>query len=318
VRTSSQSYSLKYSVERVVSLASITDLSPTGFENLSFDIVRDMRFHSVQWRTPGADGGRDIEALREISDPTFGIYSEKWFIECKQYSASVNWPTVYEKIAHADALDADYLFLLVSSSASPQCLDRMKSWNDGHRRLKVRIWGQHEIMAHLELRRHILIKYGLCDHPEMKSNFSAIALELTKIISTVHATYSNKRDASRSLDYANAMSLCWSERARQVERLGHFYPLPKFTDGSHLEWLQEACTSSEDLTYGDNLFLSWLRFILDREIKFQMIDGIIFVTLNNDLESEMVQQAVSLNTVEYLSDGEIIIDGLEVRVEGRR
>lgn len=60
---------------------SISDLSPTEFENLIYDLMVAKGMVNVVWRTPGADGGRDIEAdsiHRDISD---ALGFSKWYIE---------------------------------------------------------------------------------------------------------------------------------------------------------------------------------------------------------------------------------------------
>jgi hypothetical protein len=42
-------------------LKSLHDLSPRQFENVVYDLVSAAGLRNAVWRTPGADGGRDIE-----------------------------------------------------------------------------------------------------------------------------------------------------------------------------------------------------------------------------------------------------------------
>jgi restriction endonuclease Mrr len=75
-------------------LEKIKKLEPRRFENLVFDLVQIIGLENVVWRTPGADGGRDIEGDMEVRDMSGGLVLQKWFVECKRYRASIDWPTV--------------------------------------------------------------------------------------------------------------------------------------------------------------------------------------------------------------------------------
>jgi hypothetical protein len=64
-------------------------LKPTAFENLSFDLVTAAGLQNAVWRTPGADGGRDIEATMPVMDISGEVTHQKWYIECKRYKHSL-------------------------------------------------------------------------------------------------------------------------------------------------------------------------------------------------------------------------------------
>jgi hypothetical protein len=96
-----------------------TNLSPYQFENLTYDLLQAAGLKRLVWRTPGSDGGRDIEGLYTAIDFSSYHYTQKWYIECKRYSSSIDWPTVWNKIAYADARKVDFLLLVTNSNPSP-------------------------------------------------------------------------------------------------------------------------------------------------------------------------------------------------------
>src|SRR5258706_15282013 len=96
-------------------------LHERDFENLVFDLAIAAGLRNATWRTPGSDEGRDIEGELTTVDFSGHTSVQKWYIECKRYSSSVDWPTVWEKIAYADAHAADYLLVVTTSHLSPQC-----------------------------------------------------------------------------------------------------------------------------------------------------------------------------------------------------
>lgn len=243
----------------------IEDLSPVTFENFCFDIIRDMGFYNPSWRTPGPDGGRDIEAWRNTVDPTFTVYSEHWFIECKKYSSSINWPIVHEKCAHAEALGADYLFLMTTSSASPTCTDRIGAWNKLGKKPKIRVWGGHDITAHISIRPHIKMKYGLDLRIKETIDFTGVSLEMSKIIATMHSLHTFNRNVGPALEYANTLARCWAERAHQLNTFGKFLKFPQDIDIANLLFTNFRDTDRRRVDLGELLNLSWLRFILEKD-----------------------------------------------------
>jgi Restriction endonuclease len=91
-----------------------TDLSPHQFENLTVDLLQVAGLKRLVWRTLGPDGGRDIEGFYTSIDFSNYYYTKRWYIECKRYSSSIDWPTVWNKIAYADARKANFLLFVTN------------------------------------------------------------------------------------------------------------------------------------------------------------------------------------------------------------
>ncbi len=178
------------------------------FENLSFDILSLRGIENLVWRTPGRDGGRDLEGSLIRVDFAGETTVEKWYFECKRYTSSISWPTVFEKIAYAQSADADYLLILTSSNFSPQCRDEVTRWNSTHRRPQVREWPGYYISTILEAHPQILLKYSLGGKPK---NLPRSTLELSlEIAKSTQAAYSASELGQSSASYIE-LAACLSD-----------------------------------------------------------------------------------------------------------
>jgi hypothetical protein len=136
-------------------------LSPTAFENLVFDLISIIGLQNVNWRTPGADGGRDIEGDCFLNDLSGYRIRERWYIECKRYSNAVAWPIVFEKLSFASNHQTDYLLFVSTATPSPACTSEISTWNASNRSPKIRFWGGPELEALLLSNPILISKYSL-------------------------------------------------------------------------------------------------------------------------------------------------------------
>ncbi|WP_306589573.1 restriction endonuclease [Geothrix sp. 21YS21S-4] len=158
-------------------------LTPTEFENLIYDLMILNGLQNAVWRTPGADGGRDIEGQALSIDLSGNIEMQKWYVECKRYSKSIDWPTVYGKIAYADNHGADYLLLCTTTSYSPNCKTEISNWNRARRRPIVRVWDSVELERKISHESVLLIKYGLEFNDKIiESSIFSLTQFLTKVV----------------------------------------------------------------------------------------------------------------------------------------
>lgn len=159
-------------------MKTIDELTPTEFENLTFDLICATGFRSVVWRTPGSDRGRDIEAIFHNVDACGSEFIEKWYIECKHYKSAISWPIVYHKVAHADAHGANFLLMVSNSNPSPSCEDEINNWNL-NRYPKIRFWKGYQLESILRPHKALAAKYQLVDG----ENVAPLAIyDLAKIL----------------------------------------------------------------------------------------------------------------------------------------
>jgi hypothetical protein len=170
-------------------LERVSALEPTSFENLTLDLLRAAGFRNLVWRTPGADGGRDIEGEQLFTDLSGADTVEKWYIECKRYSTSVDWPTLWKKVSFAENQEADYLLLVTNSQPSPQCETEIRRWNDRRKRPAIRVWRGYDIPGRVRINEDIAVGHGLFKGALITSS---LAIGLTSVLSKLsQAAYSS-------------------------------------------------------------------------------------------------------------------------------
>ncbi|WP_186252468.1 restriction endonuclease [Burkholderia gladioli] len=205
----------------------LIDLTPTQFENLTFDLMTARGMKNVSWRTPGADGGRDIEGLIVTSDFSQAQTSERWFVECKRYKGSVDWPTIYTKIAYADSNKVDVLLMCTSAQFTPAAITQADNFNSSKRGIVVRLWPRHQMESVLQQHPDICMKYGLTDVPLTPAKSALqLALALSKSVGTHYsAVIFNDGDPDPMLESAHALALLLQRRMEDFEREKRFHPI---------------------------------------------------------------------------------------------
>ncbi|QIL74256.1 restriction endonuclease (plasmid) [Diaphorobacter sp. HDW4B] len=201
-------------------------LTPEQFENLTFDLISSLGLQNVTWRTPGSDGGRDIEA-NEIGPDFSGLHvSKRWFIECKKYTGSVDWPTIYAKVAYADSHSADYLLMCTPSKYTPAAITQVANWNAGRRSLQIRLWAGHEIERQLLGFPDLVSKYGLAALPTAPGkSLLSLALGLSKSVSTYHSSLVfNDSPTDPMLEAAQLFADLLTQRVDDIEKKGRIQP----------------------------------------------------------------------------------------------
>jgi hypothetical protein len=166
----------------LVTRKELLKLKADEFESLVCDLLILHGLQNATWRTPGADGGRDIEGRVDVLDLSGNVETQKWYIECKRYSKSVDWPTVYHKIAHADNHRADYLLICTTASLSPACKSEIKTWNNGSRIPKIRYWDFSDLIRKIDKEPIIKTKYGFNSND---TNISLSMLPISRLVSKI-------------------------------------------------------------------------------------------------------------------------------------
>jgi hypothetical protein len=188
-------------------LKAISKFEPRDFENLAFDLLQSAGMRNMVWRTPGADGGRDIEGQCVFNDLSGAITVQKWYVECKRYSSPVDWPTLWGKIAYADNQEADFLLLVTNSNPSPQCETQLSAWNAQRRRVQVRVWRGYEIANILDGYPAVATKYGLRDKPApIDVEFLPLFIEVTKVAQASYTALELNADPGPGLEVAASLT----------------------------------------------------------------------------------------------------------------
>jgi hypothetical protein len=169
-------------------LARLKHIPEREFENLVYDLAVACGLQNVSWRTPGPDAGRDIEGSFVRTDFSGSRDVENWYIECKRYSRSIDWPTVYGKLSYAQNHGVDFLLLASNAPISPRCRDEVNRWNAKVSRPKIRTWVGAELEGLLLAHQDICLKYGWTFAQTLHPiTFMFLAENLARL---VHAAYS--------------------------------------------------------------------------------------------------------------------------------
>ncbi len=214
------------------------ELDHTDFENLVFDLMTAQGMLNVTWRTPGADGGRDIEGTVVHSDFSLTQTAQKWYVECKRYKTSVNWPIIYEKIAFAHSNAADVLLMCTSSKFTPVAINEVTKWNNAKIGPTIRLWPGHLIEILLNKHQDIAWKYGLDNAPlPITGSTFDLTLSLSKcVISHCSELEFAGETISPMLWAALTISNLLQTKMESVERVGRFehisYQTTQFDTGT--------------------------------------------------------------------------------------
>ncbi|WP_315779427.1 MULTISPECIES: restriction endonuclease [unclassified Bradyrhizobium] len=222
-------------------LRSFLDLSPTEFENFLYDILSSSGARNLTWRTPGADGGRDIEGDVYVRDLSGYFAKQRWYYECKRYATSLDWPLVYGKVAYADANGADFLLIVTTSSPSPACETQISKWNNERKSPLIRVWRGYELDVIASQFPAIAAKYGLRQAPQPTAGeFVDIGLEISKITQAAYASAVVGTDSLPAVEAASALSELFSTRAEHLAQHGRFMPLLQDHVNELYPWLHTS------------------------------------------------------------------------------
>ncbi|MGP4131848.1 restriction endonuclease [Pantoea tagorei] len=274
----------------------LLNLSPTKFENLTFDVVTALGLRNPVWRTPGSDLGRDIEGDYFISDLS-GLYQkQKWYIECKRYTSSVDWPTIWNKIAYAETHVADVLLFVTSSSLSPQAVDQVRLWNEKNKKPTIRFWGAVDVCAKLNLHPQIAKKYGL--KPDTDSNIEFFAPSIDLLLRITNSLSPDIGEVSQArLWLLHSFSELVSQRMLDANT-GYGFCFKEHTAIDYFDWIDVSKVNLMPFDkYSTRVLLAYLFFVLKKAPSiFEKSPSSIHLQLPRELiESE-------LNHIKIISD----------------
>ena len=219
-------------------LARLSDLSPREFENLVFDCAKAIGISNLVWRTPGADGGRDMEGLVYTRDISGHQKTDIWYVECKRYNTSIDWPTVWKKIAYADVLDADVFFLVTNNNPSPKCESKIQEWNAKKKKPIIRVWRGYDFPSFLRSQPSISASYGLAPNlSPAQGQLISLSDLILRITHSAYAACIFDHDPLPALETASALSELLHHRLADFQSFGRFVSGPKALLAPQYDWL---------------------------------------------------------------------------------
>lgn len=144
-----------------------TGLSPTEFEEFCFDLLSESGFHNVDWRkgTPKnaspSDRGRDLVAIRTLSDVDGHKFDERWFVDCKHYSRGVPPDALQGTIAWAQAERPDTVLFVASGFLTNGAKDWIAKFLETRPPFRIRVWEMPQLRHLLMDRLDIAFKHDV-------------------------------------------------------------------------------------------------------------------------------------------------------------
>lgn len=265
-------------------LESLRALAPTEFENAVYDLVSLAGLRNAVWRTPGADAGRDIEGEYPTIDFSGFHASVRWYVECKRYEKSVDWPTVWEKIAYAENHGADCLLVVTTAPLSPQCKTEISRRNADNRRPKVRFWDATNLEQVLGRYPAVIVKHGLSKEPHLApESLLSLAQQSSKVIQAAYGIAELAGNDNPALEAASAVSELLTVRLRDAEMGGQLSGTEFILAHDGYPWLKPANAPtllSRFDRYGLRAVLAVIRHIsAAKELMAATDDNMVTLTL---------------------------------------
>jgi hypothetical protein len=179
-------------------------LVPREFEHLCYDLLVLSGLRNAIWRTPGPDQGRDIEGEFLSIDLSEGLSVQRWYVECKRYKASLDWPTTFSKLAYAANHDADFLLLITTSHVSPRAREEIARRALRHERPMIRVWDAPSL-ENLVIRHPFLLDKYRIHSTTTEAPRSALIGLASRTIQSAYGHGVLAGDTSPALEYAASL-----------------------------------------------------------------------------------------------------------------
>lgn len=293
----------------------IDDLSPVEFENMTYDLLQCVGLINLVWRTPGQDGGRDIEGLHSIRDLSGYVSIERWYVECKRYSSAIDWPTVWQKVSYAHNAGADYLLVVTNSNPSPNCESQITAWNNSEKSPKIRFWRGYEISGLLKLHKKVAVKYEMEFLGEAKGSFVSVSEVMRGLVLSAYA-FSEINDFNNpALEVAAAIAELIAVRMRNLDEYGRMAFSRVNSEGSFYDWID--CDDEIDFLdeFGFRAIVALFRYTTrsGRVRVKKDNDAILLIPLSSKLSvTSAATEAISITSFWTAYEASISVDGSSI------
>jgi hypothetical protein len=163
-----------------------SDLKASDLEECVYWLLDAMGAKDLEWRAGGtgdgaADGGRDLEARFYVPAVDGELETQRWWIECKGRSSTVDPDEVKSAVNNALALaDLDCLVVVTNTQFSNPTRDWVKAWQVSHPKPKIKLWD------HSQLERF------LSRHPDVVLRLFSDALSIDGRLAALESRFWNK------------------------------------------------------------------------------------------------------------------------------
>lgn len=177
-------------------------ITPEEFEKLIYFLLDEMGMKNIEWRKGGegisaTDGGRDLECEFYNLYPDGTMRKERWWVEVKYRSKTLQTSKVQEVILNALGVpELDVIIIVTNTSISNKARDWIKNLSQQAHPKRVIIWEGHQ-MERL-----------ICSHPTIIYKFFPTALTLNARLKSTHQRFLSQL----ALPSATELSDFWKNR----------------------------------------------------------------------------------------------------------
>ena len=171
-------------------------------EECIYWLLHAMGARDLQWRVGGtgqgaADQGRDLEATFYSSDPAGEMSQQKWWVEAKGRTGTVEKEAVVASAQNASVFQGvDILVIATNTQFSNPTTDWIKEWNAQKPKPKIRLWDRSTLERHL------------CAHPEVAARLFARSLSPQGRLEFVRSQFWNQAQPAD----APSLRIFWQQR----------------------------------------------------------------------------------------------------------
>lgn len=267
-------------------ILNLLDLDFTQFENLTLDIMNELGLKNSVWRTPGGDVGRDIQGEYFFTDLSGYFQMQKWYIECKRHAGSIDWPTIWKKIAYAQNHNCDVLLFSTTSSLTPQACDQITLWNTNRNKPIIRFWTNNDVASKLNEFPWVAQKYGLLKSPsEISGN---ILLPANKLLLKLSNSLGFDKDRIRveKIELIQSLSELISIRLEELVSFGN-YKFSLFNeDYDYIDWfVGNNCKLVIFDASSIRAFLHYLKMVFSIEkMSFSLENSVLTIKIDSNIK----------------------------------
>jgi hypothetical protein len=126
-------------------------LKGKDLEECLYWLLDEIGGKDLEWRLGGsgggtADQGRDLEAYFHVPMPDGEVNRQKWWVEAKGRSATVEPAVVKESVHNASGVaEIDVLLIATNTQFSNPTRDWVKQWQKSHPRPNIKLWDRNTL-----------------------------------------------------------------------------------------------------------------------------------------------------------------------------
>lgn len=142
----------------------LADLKGQDLEECVFWLLDALGAKALEWRTGGegggtADGGRDLEATFYVSAPDGDMEPQRWWIECKGRTKTVEKAAVTDAINNATSQrNLGVLLIVTNSRFSNPTRDWVNNWQENNPRPRIKLWDRDSLERLLSRQPSVVLR----------------------------------------------------------------------------------------------------------------------------------------------------------------